>query len=264
MFARFIIVSSLLAASAQAQSLVPVSGSAQDLGAEASLYAFDRTLPLNAQGGALDLRRDAPLGCLSLSYACDDGDGQRYEACLVLGGVVLARVPLPSSGGHLRRVRLWLPGWDAETAFDGGPSETLLADGLRVRSVQRGSRGSWDLRLDGLRLDLGAEPSPAADVARAFGCSAAQVEAARALGLPEAPTWALLMLQAACACPLSDLTAARATQSWGEIAAAHGLDWGRLQEELWRRARAAGLRAPESGIGSWRRVYSNQAFEAKP
>jgi hypothetical protein len=221
-------------------------------------------LPLSPTGGTLDLAQACPGGHLGLRYRSPDEDGQRYEACLEREEGNWSCVALPPSHGAWVDLRLALPGVQGERGFPGPPALRQPVRALWIRPLKAGTSPRLSLDAEEPRLDVGA-PGPAPEtVAAALDVDAIAVTAARALDLPESLVWVLARLQRACACPAADLLKERQERSWGEIAAARGLDWAGLNLELHARARAAGLTAPEPTPRQLERAWSSQASGAQP
>jgi hypothetical protein len=98
--------------------------------------------------------------------------------------------------------------------------------------------------LSGAAKALPLQATPIRDLAKvaaALGAEEAVVREAYAWNLAERLTYTLIRLSALCSCPVSQLMEERKTRSWGELSGLHGMDWGRLMDELDQRVEAAGL-----------------------
>lgn len=196
------------------------------------------TLPLQLGGAGLNLD-EQPYGRSIVLRWLAPKAGAALNVCLIdtLGTRACAHLIASKAGWQ-----------ESAIGYAGGPgSASLPPDATAHSSVAIELQLTDDsvLGLQELRLDPPAEAVSADTVAAAFGGTPAQVRGLRRLGLPENLVWVLQRVLQACACSPADLGRQRATRSWGEVAALHGLDWPALMADVEARQIAAGLPVPD-------------------
>ena len=213
-------------------------------------------LPLAAEGLALAVNSSSRSVVVVWK---SEAPGSDCRVCLD-GGSVLGELcaTLHATDSAWHESALALPPSDQAGAFQSALPQPADLKAARL-SLRPQAGSAW--RFDELRLDPPAEPLAAEAVAAAFACSASKVHEARRLGLPELATWTLLLLSQRSGLSPAALAAERSTRSWGEMAQAHGVEWGALMDEVSRRAGAAGLTAPQASPAQELKAQDNHAFE---